>query len=214
MEKLLHSCESVSGNCIVTNYDTSCLHQIWCVHYLWINELTGAQRKSTAAILEAFEQYCIGDMNKVYGRYLFHIQKQSASESFYVFAADLCSLVHSCGFGTAESSMIYDHNIVHEIHDDMNEENFLGCKGLTFRRPLTCAVRRKQLRANSKQSQRLELSTLCVSTLHLAVIRTIIVDSTMEVEPGIVVTRPGTRGILVNTRTVPRKVEILVGSVG
>ena len=55
-------------------------------------------------LIEAFEKHCIGEVNEMYERYVFHRRQQEPGESFDTFVGDLRRPVKSCGYGNVEDS--------------------------------------------------------------------------------------------------------------
>ena len=86
-------------------------------------------REDPTKLLDAFEKYCIGEVNEVYERYVFHRRQQEPGEPFDLFVGDLRRLVKSCGYGTVEDSTVRDR-IVLGIRDDATRRKLLQTRGL------------------------------------------------------------------------------------
>ena len=69
-------------------------------------------------LIEAFEKHCIGEVNEVYERYVFHRRQQEPGESFDTFVGDLRRLVKSCDYGNVEDSTVRDR-----INNNNNNNN-------------------------------------------------------------------------------------------
>ena len=92
-------------------------------------------RNDPTKVLEAFETYCIGEVNEVYERYVFHRRHQEPGESFDTFLGELRRLVKSCGYGTVEESTVRDR-IVLGIRDDQTRKKLLQTRDLTLNKAI------------------------------------------------------------------------------
>ena len=86
-------------------------------------------RSDPAKLIEAFERHCVGEINEVYERYVFHRRQQEPGESFDTFVGDLRRLVRTCEYGTVEESAIRDR-IVLGIRDDATRKKLLQSRKL------------------------------------------------------------------------------------
>ena len=86
-------------------------------------------RQDPDRLIEAFERHCIGELNEVYERYMFHRRQQEPGESFDAFVGDLRRLVKTCEYGTIEESAIRDR-IVLGIRDDATRKKLLQTRKL------------------------------------------------------------------------------------
>jgi len=90
-----------------------------------------SDKQDPTKLLEAFDKYCIGEINEVYERYVFHRRHQEPGEQFDVFLSDLRRLVKSCAYGTVEDSTIRDR-IVLGIRDDATRKKLLQTRTLNL----------------------------------------------------------------------------------
>ena len=90
---------------------------------------TEADRNDPDKLIEAFENHCIGELNEVYERYIFHRRQQEPGESFDVFVGDLRRLAKTCEYGAVEESAIRDR-IVLGIRDDATRKKLLQTRKL------------------------------------------------------------------------------------
>ena len=88
-----------------------------------------ADKENPEKLIEAFERYCIGEINEVYERYVFNKRQQEPGESFDTFLGDLRRLVKSCGYGTVEDSTVRDR-IVLGVRDDTTRKKLLQTRTL------------------------------------------------------------------------------------
>ena len=82
-------------------------------------------------IIESFENYCVGEANVTYERFLFHQRVQQTGEAFDEFLADLRKLAATCEFSSLEDSLIRDR-IVIGIRDDATRRRLLQIKKLSL----------------------------------------------------------------------------------
>ena len=92
---------------------------------------TDADRGKIDKIIDSFKQYCIGEVNVTYERYLFHQRIQQPGECFDDFLADLRKMAKSCELGDLEDSLIRDR-IVIGIRDDPTRRRLLQVKKLSL----------------------------------------------------------------------------------
>jgi hypothetical protein len=74
-------------------------------------------RSDIDKVIEAFQRYCIGEINVTYERYVFNQRTQSPGETFDVFLADLRRLAKSCEYGAVEDSILRDRLVVGVCED-------------------------------------------------------------------------------------------------
>lgn len=86
-------------------------------------------------LIEAFERHCIGEINEVYERYIFHRRQQEPGESFDAFVGDLRRLARTCEYGAVEESAIRDR-IVLGIRDDATRKKLLQTRKLDLTRAI------------------------------------------------------------------------------
>ena len=86
-------------------------------------------RDDPEKLIEAFERHCIGEINEVYERYVFHRRQQEPGESFDAFVGDLRRLAKTCEYGAVEESAIRDR-IVLGIRDDATRKKLLQTRKL------------------------------------------------------------------------------------
>ena len=92
-------------------------------------------KNDPAKVIDAFEKFCIGEVNEVYERYIFHRRQQEPGETFDTFLGDLRRLVKSCGYGTVEESTVRDR-IVLGIKDDATRKKLLQTRGLDLNKAI------------------------------------------------------------------------------
>lgn len=88
-----------------------------------------SDKQDPTKLLDAFEKHCIGEVNEVYERYVFHRRQQEPGESFDIFLGDLRRLVKTCAYGTVEESTVRDR-IVIGVRDDATRKKLLQTRGL------------------------------------------------------------------------------------
>ena len=87
-------------------------------------------RRKLDHIVAAFDQFCIGNVNVTYERYVFNRRVQENGERFDVFLGEIRRLARSCDFGTVEESMIRDRIVV-GVRDDTTRHKLLQIRDLT-----------------------------------------------------------------------------------
>jgi hypothetical protein len=90
---------------------------------------TDDDRAKPDTLIDAFARHCVGKINEIYERYVFHRRLQEPGESFATFVGDLRRLAKSCGYSTAEDSMIRDR-IVIGIREDATRKKLLQTRTL------------------------------------------------------------------------------------
>jgi hypothetical protein len=83
-------------------------------------------------LCQAFERYCVGELNVVYERYVFNRRQQEPGETFDSFVGDLRQLVKSCEYATVEDSIVRDR-IVLGIRDDVTRRKLLQARTLDLK---------------------------------------------------------------------------------
>ena len=63
-------------------------------------------------VIEAFEAYCVGEVNVTFERYVFNNRTQNVGEAFEENLSDLRRLSKSCDYGTVEESILRDRTVV------------------------------------------------------------------------------------------------------
>ena len=63
-------------------------------------------------VIEAFEAYCVGEVNVTFERYVFNNRTQNVGEAFEVFLSNLRRLSKLCVHGTVEESILRDRTVV------------------------------------------------------------------------------------------------------
>lgn len=86
-------------------------------------------RDDPEKLIEAFERHCVGEINEVYERYMFHRRQQEPGETFDTFVGDLRRLARTCEYGAVEESAIRDR-IVLGIRDDATRKKLLQTRKL------------------------------------------------------------------------------------
>ena len=95
-------------------------------------ELTDAQRVDVKEILDAFEQFCLGETNETYERWIFNNRNQHDTESIDAYVGELRLLAKTCDFGTLEDSLIRDR-IVCGITDQTVQKRLLQTADLKLK---------------------------------------------------------------------------------
>ena len=76
-----------------------------------------ADKADPDKLIDVFEKHCIGEVDEVYERYVFHRRQQELCESLDVFLSDLRRLVKSCDYSNVEQSTIRDRIVIGIGHD-------------------------------------------------------------------------------------------------
>ena len=63
-------------------------------------------------ILEKMKEYCIGECNETYERYVFNRRDQESNESVDVYITELRKLAKTCNYGSLTDSLIRDRMVV------------------------------------------------------------------------------------------------------
>lgn len=79
---------------------------------LYVLPLTDAQKKSYAAITDAFNKHCISKRNVIFERARFNKRNQEPGESVESFITAVHSLAEQCDFGALKEDLIRDHIVV------------------------------------------------------------------------------------------------------
>ena len=113
-------------------------------------ELDDDDRNDPDKLIDAFERHCIGEINEVYERYVFHRRQQEPGESFDAFVGELRRLVKTCEYGAIEESAIRDR-IVLGIRDDATRRKLLQTRKLDLAKAIdicrSSEVTTRQLKA-------------------------------------------------------------------
>ena len=80
-----------------------------------------ADDRENDKVIEAFDDFCIGEMNVSYERYVLNQRIQDKNESFDNFLSEVCRLIKSCDFGALTDSIIRDR-IICGIRDENEYE--------------------------------------------------------------------------------------------
>ena len=88
-------------------------------------------RSDIDRVIQAFDEYCIGETNVTYERYLLNKRCQEPSESFDSYMTELRRLVKSCDYGALEESILKD-KVVIGIRDDSSRRKLLQMRNLTL----------------------------------------------------------------------------------
>ncbi len=80
-------------------------------------------------ILNLMEEFCVGQTNVIYERYVFNNRRQEAGESVDAYATALRALAQTCAFGELKSDLIRDR-IVCGIQDNTVRKKLLQEKGM------------------------------------------------------------------------------------
>jgi len=82
-------------------------------------------------VLELLENYCIGETNEIYERYVFNKRDQQQGESFDSYVTSLRTLAKTCNFGVLNDNLIRDR-IVLGLADDSTRKKLLSEPKLTL----------------------------------------------------------------------------------
>ena len=93
--------------------------------------LENEARADIEEVIKAFDEYCIGEINPTYERYVFNKRNQDASESFDSFVSELRRLAKSCDYGQLEECILMDR-IVIGIRDDATRRKLLQTRRLNL----------------------------------------------------------------------------------
>ncbi|CAG2238550.1 unnamed protein product [Mytilus edulis] len=85
------------------------------------------------AVIEKFENFCIGKTNETYERYCFNKRDQEQGENIDTYVAALRTLVKTCNYGTIEESLIRDR-IVIGLRENSTRKKLLQDAKLTLNR--------------------------------------------------------------------------------
>jgi len=88
-----------------------------------------SHRADIDQVIKAFEDYCVGETNVTYERYLLNKRVQEPNEPFDSFMTELRRLIKSCEYGTLEESIFKDR-IVIGINDDSTRRKLLQLRKL------------------------------------------------------------------------------------
>ena len=80
-------------------------------------------------MIEAFDNFCIGEINVSYERYVLNQRIQDKNESFDNFLSEVRRLIKSCDFGALTDSIIRDR-IICGIRDETTRQKLLQIRKL------------------------------------------------------------------------------------
>jgi len=84
---------------------------------------TPYEERTVKQILDAFEEFVVGQVNETLERYKFGKRFQAEGESFSKFLTDLRRLIKTCGYcATCEPSILRDRIIVGLRNEDIRED--------------------------------------------------------------------------------------------
>ena len=89
------------------------------------------QRKDPEVILEKTKEYCIGECNETYERYVFNRRDQESNESVDAYVTALGKLAKTCNYGSLTDSLIRDGMVV-GINDNSARKKLLQTNKLTL----------------------------------------------------------------------------------
>ena len=89
------------------------------------------QRKDPEVILEKMKQYCIGECNETYERYVFNRRDQESNESVDAYVTVLRKLAKTCNYGPLTDSLIRNRMVV-GINDNSARKKLLQTSKLTL----------------------------------------------------------------------------------
>ena len=71
-----------------------------------------AHKKDIDIVLQKLEEFCVGNKNEIYERYMFNKRDQAAGESIDTYVASLRSLSKTCNYGVLTDNLIRDRMVV------------------------------------------------------------------------------------------------------
>ena len=71
-----------------------------------------AHKKDIDIVLQKLEEFCVGNKNEIYERYLFNKRDQAVGESIDTYVASLRSLSKACNYGALADNLIRDRMVV------------------------------------------------------------------------------------------------------
>ena len=86
-------------------------------------------REDVDKVIEAFDNFCIGEINVSYERYVLNQRIQDKNESFDNFLSEVRRLIKSCDFGALTDSIIRDR-IICGIKDETTRQKLLQIRKL------------------------------------------------------------------------------------
>ncbi|PFX34507.1 Uncharacterized protein K02A2.6 [Stylophora pistillata] len=89
------------------------------------------QRKDPEVILEKMKDYCIGECNEIYERYVFNRRDLEGDESVDAYVTALRKLAKTCNYGSLTDSLIRDRMVV-GINDNSARKKLLQTSKLTL----------------------------------------------------------------------------------
>lgn len=89
------------------------------------------QRQDPEVILEKMKQYCIGECNETYERYVFNRRDQESNESVDAYVTALRKLAKTCNYGSLTDSRIRDRMVV-GINDNSARKKLLQTSKLAL----------------------------------------------------------------------------------
>lgn len=116
---------------------------------LYLLPLTDAQKRSYAAVTEAFNKHCVSKRNVIFERARFNKRNQEPGESVESFITAVHSLAEQCDFGAIKEDLIRDRIMV-GIRDAKLSESLQLDADLTLEKAVT---RVRQSVAVKKQQQ-------------------------------------------------------------
>ena len=117
-------------------------------------------KRDIEKVLELFKNYCVGETNVTYERYLFNARMQESGETFESFVFSLRQLCLSCNFGPMREEMIKDR-IVISVTDTQLRSVLLQQPKLT----LKAAIEHGRATETTKRQLKMITTTDEVSTI-------------------------------------------------
>jgi hypothetical protein len=94
-----------------------------------------AHRKDIQKVIDAFDKYCVGEINVTYERYMFNRRDQDTAESLDTFLNDIRRLIRTCEYGELGNSILRDR-IVMGIRDDATRRKLLQTRKLDLKQAI------------------------------------------------------------------------------
>ena len=93
--------------------------------------MTEKEKEDIDVVLKLLEDYCVGETNETYERYVFNKRDQQQGESFDTYLTSLRSLAKTCNFGELRDNLLRDR-IVLGLLDNATRKKLLAEPKLTL----------------------------------------------------------------------------------
>ena len=85
---------------------------LWIFMMVWPSMKKLAHKKDIDIVLQELEEFCVGNKNEIYERYMFNKRDQAAGESIDTYVASLRPLSKTCSYGVLTDNLIRDRVVV------------------------------------------------------------------------------------------------------